>query len=267
MELTDNLKFLDDTIKSAGDVLMSFYDRDDLEVTQKEDDSLVTAADLASEKHILEKISKSFPKDKVYAEESGLSSKDRKEGSFIWIIDPLDGTSNFSNGYPFFCVSVGRGVFQKDGSIKIVLAGVYDPIKKESFLAQLGGGAWCNGKPMKVRKDRPPEQGFIVTGFSYHKGPELKKDIERFLNVADVCQSIRRDGAAALDLAYVATGIYDGYWEFGLRPWDIAAGSLLVTEAGGYVYDPHPGAKHFDPESEGILCGNRSMSEYLRGRM
>ena len=114
---------------------------------------------------------------------------------------------------------------------------------------------------------KAPEEGFIVTGFSYHKGPELEKDVERFLKVAEVCQSIRRDGAAALDLAYVAKGIYDGYWEFGLRPWDIAAGALLVSEAGGSVFDPEPGADGFDPETEGILCGHRGMASYLQGCM
>ena len=134
-------------------------------------------------------------------------------------------------------------------------------------MAEKGKGAWCNGEKISVRANRPPEEGFIVTGFSYHKGPELEKDIARFLRVAEKCQSIRRDGAAALDLAYVAMGIYDGYWEFGLKPWDIAAGSLIVTEAGGYVYDPDKGADSFNPESEGILCGNKSMSDYLRDKM
>ncbi|SME89848.1 inositol monophosphatase family protein [Pseudobacteriovorax antillogorgiicola] len=267
MEIEGDLKTLDQIIRAAGDKLMSFYRRDDLRVTQKKDDSLVTEADLASEKVIIDALTEHFPGDKIYSEEAGLSSADRHEGSYIWIVDPLDGTTNFSNHYPFFCVSMGRGVFTKDGKIEIVQGGVYDPVREECFLAERGRGASCNGRDISVRPDRPPEEGFIVTGFSYHKGPELEVDVNRFLRVAEVCQSIRRDGAAALDLAYVAYGIYDGYWEFGLRPWDIAAGSLIVQEAGGYVYDTGRGADSFDPESDGILCGTRSMSEYLRSKM
>ena len=128
-------------------------------------------------------------------------------------------------------------------------------------------GAWCNRKRIYVKDDRPPQESFIVTGFSYAKGPELKEDVERFLRVADQCQSIRRDGAAALDLAYVARGIYDAYWEFGLKPWDIAAGSLIVAEAGGRVFDPGKFNKPFDPESSGILCGTSSMVSYLQEKM
>ena len=267
MTFDGELKILDGILKSAGKTLMEYYHRDDLRIHQKIDDSIVTEADLASEKLIIDAILASFPQDKIYAEESGLSSSDREPGSYIWIIDPLDGTTNFSNHYPFFCISIARAVFQQDGGLEVTLGGVYDPIRQECFLAEKGRGAWCNGKPIRVRGERPPEEAFIVTGFSYHKGPELQKDIERFLNVAEKCQSIRRDGAAALDLAYVAMGIYDGYWEFGLRPWDIAAGSLIVSEAGGYVYDPHQGAESFNPESDGILCGNQTMSQYLRSKM
>lgn len=267
MGISDELLKLEKIILEAGKVIMGYYQQSDLTISQKGDDSLVTEADLASEKLIIKQLEEYFPGDSVFAEESGLSSNDRRENSHIWLVDPLDGTTNFANHYPFFCVSMGRGVFLSNGDIEIVLAAVYDPVRDECFLAERGQGAWCNREPIQVRPNRPPEEGFIVTGFSYHKGPQLAEDVARFLRVAERCQSIRRDGAAALDLAYVAKGVYDGYWEFGLRPWDIAAGSLIVTEAGGFVYDTEKHAKTFNPESEGILCGTGSMSQYLMDKM
>ncbi len=264
--MKNDLRILEGILKEAGKEVMKFYRGNDLSILQKKDDSLVTNADLASEALIISSLKERFPQDKIFSEEAGLSSADRTQGTYIWIIDPLDGTTNFANHYPFFCISIARGQFLEDGRISIVLGGIYDPVRDECYLASIGEGATCNGSPIYVRDDRAPELAFIVTGFSYHKGVELRKDIERFLSVAERCQSIRRDGAAALDLAYVAKGIFDGYWECGLKPWDIAAGSLLVSEAGGYVYNPS--VDHvFNTESEGILCGTQSITEYLLDSM
>ena len=261
------LEFLQMVLLKAGDVLSELFEQRDVSVTDKDDDSLVTAADLASEKTILSMINEKYPEDKVFSEEAGLSSADRTPGSKIWIIDPLDGTTNFANKYPFFCISIARGTFLESGLIQVDLGGVHDPMRNECFMAQLGKGVTKNGHPISVRPNRTPEMAFLVTGFSYHKGEQLEKDIQRFLSVAERCQSIRRDGAAALDLAYVAAGIYDAYWEFGLKPWDVAAGSLLVAEAGGVVCDPHDSRKAFDPEMPGILCGSKSITDYLLSKM
>lgn len=261
------LKNLESLLKEAGGEVMRFFRGSDLSVSQKQDASLVTEADLASESLIISKIKSQYPSDKIYSEEAGLSSEDRTAGTYIWIIDPLDGTTNFANNYPFFCISIARGQFLENGNIRVVLGGIYDPCRDECYLAAAGEGATCNGTPMKVQNDRAPEQTFLVTGFSYNKGEELKRDVDRYLRIAETCLSIRRDGAAALDLAYVARGIYDGYWDNGLRPWDIAAGSLLVLEAGGHVFNPSASDNVFHTESEDILCGSRSATEYLLSKM
>lgn len=262
----ENLKILQTILEDSGKILMSFFEKDDLNRETKPDDSIVTEADLASEKAILAAIRQHFPKDKVYSEEAGLSSQDRTTGSYIWIIDPLDGTTNFANGYPFFCISVARGVFLKNGKISVELGGVYDPYRCDLFLAARGLGSFKNGKRVSVRTERPVEESFLVTGFAYHKGDQLEKDVREFLSVAERCQSIRRDGAAALDLAYVACGIYDAYWENGLKPWDVAAGSLLVSEAGGQVSNSRT-RQAFNVEEQGLICGTETLFSYLKEKL
>ncbi len=143
---------------------------------------------------------------------------------------------------------------------------VHDPIRNKTYVAGRGHGAWVNHKRMQICPDRPPEDAFLVTGFAYHRGDNLKKDIEFFLTVAQTCQSIRRDGAAALDLALVAEGVYDGYWETGLKPWDLAAGVLLVEEAGGivrnYQTDPILG---YSAEKGNVICGTASIVKFVEG--
>ncbi len=250
-----DIEFLNEIIKLAGERLMSFFGTN-LKINMKSDASLVTEADLASEKVLIDGIAKKFPNDIICSEESGLSSADRTPGRHIWILDPLDGTTNFAHGYPYFCVSAGRGRFTEDGSIEMVLGGIEDPVHKKTYIAKRGHGAFLNGQRMKVRKDRSLREGFLVTGFYYATGEQLKSEVERFHRVAKICSSIRRDGAAALDLALVAEGIFDAFWEYGLKPWDVAAGSLLISEAGGLVlnYDA-PLKSSFNVEAEGLLSG------------
>ena len=201
----------------------------------KKDRSLVTDADLASEKVILDRISNYFPADAIISEESGFLRVSRTPGQKDWIVDPLDGTTNFANGFPFFSISIGYGEFQSDGTIKIFAGGIGDPIHSKKYLALAGQGATCNGKKLAVQPSRPFGSCFLVTGFYYTIGKDLDREIERFRKVAQKCQSIRRDGSAALDLALVAEGVYDCFWERGLAIWDVAAGSLIVKEAGGTV--------------------------------
>ncbi len=234
-------------------------------VRQKKDSSLVTDADLASERVILDKISHAFPKDAIISEESGQRNVSRRQGERVWIIDPLDGTTNFANGYPFFSVSIGYGEFQADGRLRVLAGGVGDPVRSKFYLATLGHGADCNGKKLTVQQPRPIAQSFLVTGFYYTVGKDLDREVERFRRVAQTCQSIRRDGSAALDLALVAEGVFDAFWERGLALWDLAAGTLLVSEAGGtlanYPADPsslcsdsHPVS--YNIEGDGVVAGS-----------
>lgn len=260
-----DFKFLSEIIKLAGEKLMTFFGTS-LKVDLKADSSLVTEADLASERVLIEGISKRYPDDIICSEESGLSSADRTPGRHIWIMDPLDGTTNFAHGYPYFCVSVGRGRFREDGTIEMVLGGIEEPVRKRTYLAKKGHGAFVNGAPMKVRKDRALRDSFLVTGFYYATGDLLQREVERFHRVAQVCSSIRRDGAAALDLALVADGTFDAFWEFGLKPWDVAAGSVLIQEARGFVLNYHePVGKVFDVERDGVLGGTpQAINELLQ---
>lgn len=250
------MDFLTTTLLEAGAELSRRFGGDN-HVRTKADQSLLTDADLASEEVVLGQIRRHFPDDRIYSEEAGLSKGGRPPGSYIWIIDPLDGTTNFANNYPFFCVSIGRGKFRADGSIELVSGGIHDPIRNKTYTATLGGGAFCNGQRLKASIRGELAKSFLVTGFYYQKGQALRREIERFSRVAETCQSIRRDGAAALDLALVAEGVYDAFWELGLAPWDLAAGALLVAEAGGSVVNYHgtESANGFQVEGEGVIAG------------
>ena len=179
----------------------------------------------------------------------------------MWIVDPLDGTTNFANKYPFYCVSIGRCVVLDSGRLEPVLGVVYDPCRDKMFSAIKGGGAFMNSKRISVAQPRDLSRSFLVTGFYYTQGERLKPEIARFERIAQICSSIRRDGAAALDLAMVAEGVYDAFWEHGLAVWDLAAGVLLVREAGGQVlnYDSNQPSS-YDLEGNGVLAGSMSAS-------
>jgi len=255
---TDIYNFLSDTMLLACKELNSRQGAA-LKVSLKPDTSLVTEADLASEKVIIQRIREQFPADDIYSEEAGRSSAAAKPGTFVWVIDPLDGTTNYANGYPFYCISIGRGRFRADSSIEMLHGGVFDAPRQRFYYAGLGEGAYVDGQPIKVAAARDFSQCFLVAGFYYMKGQSLRAEIERFAKVSDRCQSIRRDGAAALDLAMVAEGIYDAFWEAGLQPWDVAAGSLLVAEAGGAVSNYRlPDGTAYDIQGQGIIAGSPS---------
>lgn len=243
--------------------LMRFFQRG-VTARWKPDDSLVTEADLASEAVVVGGIRKKFPDDIICSEESGLSSTDRTPGKAIWIIDPLDGTTNFANGYPCFCVSIARGVFDQSGKIQLTHGAIGDPVREKTYLATAGGGATVNGRPMRVRVQRPLKAAFLVTGFYYNTGDILAQEVERFHRIAEVCTSIRRDGSAALDMAMAAEGVFDAFWELGLKPWDVAAGALLVAEAGGTVVNYPPASGAFDVEAPGVICGSSAAVAALK---
>jgi myo-inositol-1(or 4)-monophosphatase len=218
--------------RAAGDLLRMKFGRH-LEVRSKGVRSnLVTDADTESEALIRGFIARRFPADAVLGEEGGAHAG----GAGRWIIDPLDGTTNFAHGYPCFCVSIA---FEFEGSV--VVGAVYDPTRDELFVAQRGGGARCNGGAIAVSLRSQLRDGLLVTGFPPIR-VDTPPDLALFQAMMLRGQAVRRDGSAALDLCYVAAGRFDGFWESDLHAWDIAAGALIVEEAGGRVSDYRGGA-------------------------
>lgn len=220
------LNFAIQTARDAGSILLEKFGRK-LTVSKKGDINLVTEADLAAEALIVERIRSYYPKHAILAEESGITEVAGSE--YKWIIDPLDGTTNYAHGYPCFAVNIA---LEHDGEI---VAGVtYDPTRDEMFAAEKDQGATLNGRKITVSKTEDLKDALLVTGFSYDfaQRPDFINHFKQFLLHA---RGVRRDGSAALDLAYTACGRFDGFWEEGLNPWDMAAGILLVKEAGGTI--------------------------------
>ncbi len=191
--------------------------------------NLVTVADLESQRVILDAIRRAFPEDDYKAEEDEVKLTGARR---LWLIDPLDGTTNYAHGYPASCVSIG---LLKDGAPE--LGGVYDPSRRELFLAERGKGATLDGRKIRVTKTRRVEDSLLITGFGYDRAERPDFYLSRFKAFLTKCHDVRRSGSAALDLAWIAAGRADGFWEFSLSPWDVAAGWLLVQEAGGIVGD------------------------------
>lgn len=232
----------------AGKILLKAFRSPDTIVSYKSRTNLVTDADMSSEAYIVSKITAAFPAHSIVAEEGG--GKD-VSGDYIWYVDPLDGTNNFAHGLPFFCVSIG--VFSVE--LKRVVAGVvYNPFLNEMFTATYGGGAYLNGEGIAVSAMEDIGKSLIATGFPYDKDTVETNNLKEFNHILPRIQGIRRMGSAAIDLSYVACGRLDGYWEGSLRPWDTAAGSLIVTEAGGSVTRYDGGAFH--PEFPEIAASN-----------
>lgn len=222
--------------EAAGALLLERRDSG-FEISKKGRVNLVTEADLAAEKLIVERISREFPGHQILAEERGAAGGG--EG-VRWVIDPLDGTTNFAHGYPCYAVSIGI----EQGS-ELVAGVVYDPSRRELFTGLRGGGARLNGRPIRVSLEDRLEDSLLCTGFSYAEA-EIADNLRLFSTVMLEARSVRRDGSAALDLCYVACGRFDGFWELSLNPWDVAAGILIIREAGGLVtrFDGTEGTIH-----------------------
>lgn len=218
------------TARDAGHILADRLGRA-LQVSNKGDIDLVTEADLASEKLIIERIGSYFPRHAILAEESGDTAGVETRSDSKWIIDPLDGTTNYAHGYPCFCVSIA---LERDGQIEVGV--IYDPMRDEMFAAERGGGAMLNERRIRVSDVDELNSAMLCTGFPYNvrERPDFAR---HFANFTMEAQAVRRDGSASLDLAYLACGRFDGFWEEGLKPWDIAAGVLLIEEAGGRITD------------------------------
>ncbi len=236
----------------AGKLLKENFGKS-LAISRKGRIDLVTQMDTQAEALILAKIRSAFPTHQVLAEESGRSAGNSE---FLWMIDPLDGTTNYAHNFHFFCVSIGLAV-----KGEVVLGVVYLPVLDELFVAEKGKGATLNGQPISISKETELEKSLLATGFPY----TIQENPERVLRIHNALvtrvQGIRRAGAAAVDLCYLACGRFDGFWEEGLKPWDTAAGSLIVMEAGGVLsnYKGEP-FDNFVPE---VVAANPS----LHGKM
>ena len=198
-----------------------------LQIDMKGDKNLVTEVDQESERLIVTRVLSSFPSDNILAEEGDYVQGD---SDFRWIVDPLDGTTNYAHGFPWFCVSIGLEV-----AGEIVAGVIYNPMHDELFTAISGGGAFLNGRRLHVSHRSPLPETLLGTGFPYDCASDPANNFDNFIAFQKAARGIRRAGAAALDLAYVAAGRLDGFWELKLKPWDVAAGILLVREAGGVV--------------------------------
>lgn len=208
--------------------------------------NLVTEIDKKSEKHIIEFVKKEFPSHSIMAEESG---KDFRASEYVWFIDPLDGTTNFAHGLPIFSVSIG--VRKNEETIAGV---VYDVMRDKIYAAEFGAGSFENGEKLSVNSADNLEESLLVTGFPYDISRNPDKTIERFVAFLKKARAVRRLGSAAIDFCYVASGVFAGFWETKLSPWDFVAGDLIVREAGGIVTDFE--GKNLTPQSAQILASN-----------
>jgi myo-inositol-1(or 4)-monophosphatase len=248
--------------REAGARLREFLAQG-VETEYKGDVDLVTVADRTSEKLIRERLGEAFPEHGIYGEEG---TRERMGGEFRWYVDPLDGTTNFAHGFPHFCVSLG--LEQRPAGLKpdedgtLVAAVIYDPMRDELFTAERGRGALLNGKPMRVSRTPDLAEALVATGFPSRKRHD-SPNIHFYQEFTLRSHGVRRAGSAALDLAYIAAGRMDAFWEFNLNPWDTAAGILLVEEAGGRVTNFSGGKYHLD--SREILASNGLFHEELLG--
>ena len=216
--------------RAAGAIInRASLDLDLLKVNTKSPNDFVTEVDQMAEQAIIEILLTAYPGHGILAEESG-RTHGAKNSEYVWIIDPLDGTTNFIHGFPVYAVSIALAFRDQ-----VQQAVVYDPTRNDMFYASKGRGAFLNDKRLRVSKRIRMAESLIGTGFPFRKGDNFKRYVKMFEEIMQNCAGLRRPGAAALDLCYVAAGYYDGFFETGLNPWDIAAGSLLITEAGGLI--------------------------------
>lgn len=239
--------------RTAGKIIMKGYDRLDLvKVSQKNPKDFVTDIDKAAERAIIDILHTAYPTHSFLSEEVGIIDGDE----YQWIIDPLDGTTNFIHGFPHFSVSIALRI-----GAQIEHAVVYDPLRQDLFTATRGEGAQRNSIRIRVSKNNSLKKCLIGTGFPFRCPKYHDKYYEMLKAISKECVGMRRAGSAALDLAYVASNQLDGFWEFGLGAWDIAAGSLLIREAGGIIIDPTGGEDYL--QSGHVITGNPKIVKEL----
>jgi len=240
--------------KAARALKRDFGEVEQLQVSHKGPSDFVSAADLKAEKVLRMELTKARPRFGFLLEEGGEVAGEDKHHR--WIIDPIDGTTNFLHGIPHFAISIG---LEMDG--EIVAGLVYNPVTDEMYYAEKGKGAFLNDKRLRVSSRSNLKDCVIATGIPFHGLPGHKPFLKKLENVMDNVAGVRRMGAASLDLAYVAAGRYDGYWETGLKPWDLAAGILLVREAGGYITELDNGKNMLT--SGNVLASNPKIHKQL----
>ncbi|MDX1917681.1 MAG: inositol monophosphatase family protein [Candidatus Caenarcaniphilales bacterium] len=242
----------------AGRIIYRYWgDLDEAHIQSKSSwRDLVTIADKEAEGAILALIESEYPDHEIISEEGGGAKHHGSKSVFQWAIDPLDGTMNFRHSYPFFAVSIG---LIYDG--EPLLGVIYDPIKDELFTGIKGSGAFLNGRPLTVSDTGELKDALLVTGFAYHADDLQEYSLKLFQKLNFATHGIRRDGSAALDLAYVAAGRFDGFWEYGLKLWDIAAGIVILREAGGSV--SRLDGSVFDLKDPQILATNATLKNAL----
>lgn len=217
--------------RAAGAIInRGALDVESVRITAKQVNDFVTEVDHASEQAILATLQAFYPDHGYHAEESGLIPGRGRDQDYVWIIDPLDGTTNFIHGFPVYCVSIALAI-----KGRVEHAVVYDPTRNDLFVASRGKGAYLNDRRIRVAKRTQLSEALVSTGFPFRPGDAMRPYLRMLGDVMSRCAGVRRPGAAALDLAYVAAGYTDAFFEKGLQPWDVAAGSLLVAEAGGLV--------------------------------
>ena len=241
--------------RQASRIILRFMEQmDKVEITEKTINDFVTQVDILSEEMIISHIKKAYPDHAILSEEMGYKKGFNEE--YCWVIDPLDGTRNFMHGYPQFSISIA---ILKNNVPELGL--IYDPIRQELFTATRGQGAYVNSRRMRISAAKRMGQTLIGTGFPFCNKENIKNYLTAFENVFSKCGDIRRAGSAALDLAYVAAGRLDGFWESNLHSWDMAAGALMIKEAGGIVTDFQGGETYL--ESGKIVAGNAKIHKEL----
>ena len=231
--------------RSAGKIIREdFGKRPDVNFKGRIDP--VTETDLKAERAIVSLIRKECPSHAILAEEEG---HNKRNSDYLWIIDPMDGTTNFTHGYPFVCTSIA---LQHAGDL--VLGVVFDPLRDELFVAEKGKGAKLNGSPIRVSQEGSMERSLLCTGFPYNIREKVRDNFENFSKLCLSVQGVRRDGSAAIDLCYVAAGRFEGFWERDLKPWDTAASTIIVREAGGLITDYR--GNDYNPFLKEIVASN-----------
>jgi len=248
------LNIAETTARKAGRIILNSLERlDTIEVSEKGRNDFVTDIDLAAENVIISALQETYPDHKIISEEAGVIGGNEDHE---WIIDPLDGTKNFIHGLPHFSVSIA---YKEKGKLKLGV--IYDPVRDELFTATRGNGAHLNNKRIRVSQERKLEAALIGTGFPFRHAQHVEPYFNTLKVLFPQISGLRRAGSAALDLAYVAAGRLDGYWELGLNPWDIAAGVMILKEAGGLIADVQGSENYFD--SGNVIAGNPKIFKAL----
>ncbi len=252
--MNERLKAAFEAADRGREILIKYFGHLN-QVSLKERAGLVSEADIESEKAIAAVLKKYFPQSRFLGEESGLDQQPSPT-DLLWIVDPLDGTTNYVHEFPIFCISIGLKI-GKDLEVAVVDV----PMLDTRYYATRGGGAFMNDKPIKVSDRATLKDSLLATGFNVEASDDLKKQIEIFSHFIFKTRGIRRAGAAAYDLCLVAQGAFDGFWEKNLNPWDTAAGTLLIREAGGIV--TNYAGEFYDPMSDDIVAGSSAIQPHV----